>query len=229
MLVDDPAGSRYGCLVAKRVKKFMFDHNLQVNIITSANCKNRITNINNTWGKHVKDLVFFSNHEDSENRVLNVSPDSDSCEIKSLNRAKQIIDNGIDKEWYFFVDDDTCINFNALSNFINTHDSDKIYGRFCSVGDWKYIQGGAGILIPGELLSKTDKDTVRFYGCSDYGDLWWGNFFEKNNFELSFHDGTFCAWEHEVNMDIIDNIVSVHPIKTQEGMSHYSTLFKNVV
>jgi hypothetical protein len=206
---------------------YIFDHNLQVNVLTSNNCRDRINNINNTWGKHIKDLVFFSNHEDINNKVLNVSPDSDSCEMKSLNRAKQIFESDINKDWYFFVDDDTCINFNALSEFITTHDKTKIYGRFCSVGDWKYIQGGAGILIPGELLSKASKDTVRFYGCSDYSDLWWGNFFEKNNFELSFHDSIFCAWEHEVDLNIIQNIVAVHPIKTQERMQHYNELFDN--
>jgi hypothetical protein len=205
--------------------KYIFDQKIQFNVITSVNCKERINNINNTWGKRVEDIVFFSNHEDIENNVINVSPVSDSCEIKSLNRVKQITENGIDKDWYFFVDDDTCVNFNALNNFINTHDKTKAYGRFCSIGPFEYIQGGAGILIPGELMAKAKEDTIRFYGCSDYSDLWWGNYFEKNNFELSFYDKYFCAWEHEVDLNIINDIISVHTIKTQERMEYYCNLF----
>lgn len=208
---------------------FIFDHNIQINVLTSVNCKDRINNINTTWGQYVKDLVFFSNHEDKENKVLNVSPNSDSCEIKSLNRAKQIAEEGINKDWYFFIDDDTCINFNALSKFIEAHDKNKIYGRFCCIGDFKYIQGGAGILIPGDLFKKANKDTLKYYGCSDYSDLWWGNFFEKNNFELFFYDKFFCAWEWEVDFNIIHSIVSVHPIKTKESMLHYCSHFKNKV
>jgi hypothetical protein len=136
--------------------------NIQINVLTSVNCIDRVDNILNTWGKDFEDLVFFSDHNDLKKNILQVSTRTsyDGCAEKSLNRVKQIVEN-VKHDWYFFVDDDTYVNTSGLERFINekTRDDATAYGRMCpGHGDWKYIHGGAGILINRRAINKISRD-----------------------------------------------------------------------
>lgn len=212
----------------------MSNVNLQINVLTSINCIDRVDNILNTWGKGFENLVFFSDHSDLERNILQVSTRTsyDGCAEKSLNRVKQIVSD-VRYDWYFFVDDDTCVNKCGLEKFINERSKEDAvaYGRMCpGIGDWKYVHGGAGILISQSAVKKIAQEWLvtenkAMTNCAGFGDLWWGFIFEQSNINLEFHDPLFCAWEWEFNESIASDIIAVHPVKTRERMEHYCNLF----
>lgn len=204
---------------------------LQLNILTSINCKDRVDNILGTWGSHCKfDIVFYSDYSDKDRNILCVSNNAGYYGVaeKTYNRIVQIFEEGITHDWYFFIDDDTCVNCEELDRFINeSRDAGKVYGRACGSDDFRFIHGGAGILIGGDAFKKIDINTLTpdvLSKSSGFGDLYLGLVFRDNNIPLEFHDSQFCGWEHEFNTE--NNIVSVHPIRTFDRMKYYCDLFK---
>lgn len=215
--------------------KFKFDNNqtVQFNVITSVNCSDRIQTVYRTWGKLADHLYFYSDHDDINNNVYKVSDNQRDCGLKTANRLKQIINEGIKYDWYFFVDDDSCINFKALNVFINNHTPNKVYGK--PAGDWPnhpYIQGGCGILVPGNILSKLVESDIEddwLHPASGYGDLWWSYLNKKCSIPLEAHGDEFYSIYHSHEEDLLkqkdlSTIVTVHPVRTFEAMEYYTNL-----
>lgn len=209
---------------------------IQINVITSVNCKDRIDIVNQTWGKNVDNLWFYSDHNDIENKVYQCSDNQKDCGLKTANRLKQILHEGVKYDWYFFVDDDTYVNAKALKTFIESHPTDRMYGLPVGTEEYPYIQGGAGILIPGNLLKKINindiEDQWLSYACG-FGDLWWSFIYKKYSFKIEAHPGVFCGIycpneEIEINNRGLADIITLHPLRGYDRMNHYHILFEQL-
>lgn len=204
---------------------------IQFNILTSINCKERVDNILNTWGADIKqNIVFFSDYTDEEKNILQVTTNTGytGAAEKTYKRILQIIESDIEWDWYYFIDDDTYVNIAGANRFIDrVKDIEKVYGRLCGPDHYQYIHGGAGILIGRKALKNIDIKTLSeetLAKSSGFSDLFWGILFKENNIPLEFYNNSFCGWEHE--LDINNDIVSVHPVRTLERMEYYKNLLK---
>lgn len=206
---------------------------IQINVITSINCAERINSIKETWGKDINNLIFYSDHDDNQNDVIKVSDNQRDCGLKTQNRLLQILDDKNKYDWYFFVDDDTYVNIKALNTFIEGRDENKIYGCRCGDDTHPYIQGGAGILIPGKFFEEVtvaDINTEWLHPASGFGDLWWGFLYKHRNALLEYHDEIFCnIYTDEAKALLaqrnLNEIVTVHPVRTRVEMEWYTNQF----
>lgn len=188
-------------------------NNLQINVLSSEACKNRITVIKETWGKYFSNIVFYADFEEIPNVVkcTNIST-AVGNEEKILNRIKQIKNNNT-YTWYFFVDDDTFINANNLLTFIKNADLNKTYGRV--IGGWgiSYYQGGGGSLISGHLIDKIRPETLHSHG-STFSDVLFGQILNNNNLELVHVDEFYdrSPQSYNLNQEQIKNAITFHQV-----------------
>jgi hypothetical protein len=126
-------------------------------VIHTKKQNNRVDNIINTWGSK-KDLIFYSDHEDSKLNIIKVSGNSEynSGQEKQI-KFLQIVDSifpGYD--WYMFCDNDTFINTTLLEREIQDFKDDSIYGEMinCWPEDYtlSYPSGGAGFAISSRTI-----------------------------------------------------------------------------
>lgn len=138
------------------MSKFLTDDNLMVNVITSKKSIDRVDPVLNTWGKHIKNLEFFSDYSDPAKKVFEVST-VNNCSVRGYYKLQRILNDPIKYKWHFFVDDDTFVNAYAVSRVINELDENIAYGFPCDCFRYpnlKYLQGGAGMLISGNIIEK---------------------------------------------------------------------------
>lgn len=164
---------------------------VQINILTSKNTSERIEYAKKTWllDDNSVDVIFYSDFFDETNNIIKVSNDSTyrGCEERVVERLKQIKSNNI-YNWYFFVDDDTYVNINNLNKFVETSNSDIVYGRkCCGWGNLNYAQGGAGLLISKKIIDNISPETIYKRG-SGYSDVIFGQILTANNIKTEYYE-----------------------------------------
>lgn len=186
---------------------------LQVNVLTSFACKERIFNIKKTWGQHLSNIIYYADfNEETDIVKCTEIPSAVGNEQKILNRLIEVKKNN-NHDWYFFVDDDTFINSKNLLTFINNADKNKTYGRL--VGGWgiSYFQGGAGVLISNLLIDKIDIKTLYLRG-STFSDVLFGQVMRDNNLELinveTFYDRSPSSYQ--LNTAEIQQAITFHQV-----------------
>jgi hypothetical protein len=128
-------------------------------ILHTKNQKSRVDNIIKTWGKN-NDLIFFSDHEDSELNIHKVSENSsyNSGQEKQIKSIQFLIDNKNEYDWYVFCDNDTFINTKLIEVIIKDFNEDAVYGEIinCWAEDRTlfYPSGGAGFVVSRKTLLK---------------------------------------------------------------------------
>jgi hypothetical protein len=170
------------------------NNNLQINVLTSLACKNRIDIIKKTWGKHFSNIVYYADFEEGTDIVkCTDNPTAYGNEEKIINRIKQIKENN-NCNWYFFVDDDTFVNIDNLLKFVETADLNKTYGEI--IGGWgiSYFQGGAGVLISKQLIDTIPQNALYLRG-STFSDVALGQVMVDSNIEMvnerKFYSGSY--------------------------------------
>lgn len=186
---------------------------IQINVLSSLACKDRIKNIKNSWGRHFSDIIYYADFE--------LLPDVIKCtniattfgnEQKLLNRLIQVKQNN-DWDWYFFVDDDTFVNSINLFSLLNNIDKNKAYGRI--VGGWgiDYFQGGGGTLISNKLISAIPNSNLYLRG-STYSDVLFGQIMKDSNIELvhieEFYDRSPLSYN--LNTEQIKKAITFHQV-----------------
>lgn len=149
--------------------------------MTTRKNSERQDNILNTWGKNLN-ILFYSDHEDKEKKIIKVSDRTDyhSNEEKHINVLNYILANKLSFEWFFFCDDDTFVNPQNLSLFMDNADKNKIYGSVISYKkspdnpifnvinkEICYFSGGAGYLVHKDILFSFEKYINYHVGYSD--------------------------------------------------------------
>ena len=135
--------------------------NILILVMSSFIIKDRVDSIMNSYYNNIKkypniDIIFYSDYNDEHNDLVkkveaNYKFKYSDNEIKHAAAFKLIRDCYYKKyDWFLFVDDDTYVNVQALSNNINSFDENFIHGYYFKQLD--YISGGAGCLISNKLI-----------------------------------------------------------------------------
>jgi hypothetical protein len=203
----------------------------------------RIDNVLETWAQKI-DTVFYSDHEDFEKNVLKVSNRDDyaSGEEKQINILNTInnLTNGEDEiildvyEWLFFVDDDTFVNVDNLTEYIQTLDENKVYGSVFDSEkdsenpmyvnnvvpkDAKFPSGGAGFLVSSKIVRSIQNFSNYNTSC---GDVSAGLNFYFNNIDQE-HSTLFNSQNPDLynhSEETQKEMISYHYIKTLEEMQN---------
>jgi hypothetical protein len=168
-------------------------------IIHTQKQSDRYDNIVKTWAQN-NDFIFYSDHEDIENKVVKASNRSDysSGEEKQINMINILANSEQYSRynWYFFCDNDTFVNTQNMSKLLQGCDPDKIHGLVAS--SWpndpllNYCGGGAGILVSNKLLIDKMHNNVHTYNTG-YGDVALGLSVRNLGIELQ-HQPTFHSF-----------------------------------
>lgn len=200
-------------------------------VMTSQKYKDRQNNILNTWGAGV-DLHFYSDEEGNKTIKVTDKDDYWNLEEKHVNIFKKLKYNFLDKEWFFFCDDDTFVNIKNLSKFAENCDKNSVYGSL--INHWQdntnfyYHSNGAGILLHREVLDKL---------CFEIK-IKMNNFFQVKNINTRYADVTIglnlldsgvnmkndhrfnITCPNDSNIDSIRECLTFHHIKNLEQMQY---------
>jgi hypothetical protein len=192
---------------------------IQINVLSSLSCINRINAIKNTWGKYY-DTIFYADFNSRDIIKCTNDPSKQGNEEKKVNRLKQLKQNNI-YDWYLFVDDDTFVNTKNLKPFINQLDKNYFYGvRWTDKRNYPsliYPQGGCGYFISKENIDNIKPESLYIRGSS-YSDVTMGQILKQNNISckfLDFKDGilNFKKPDSELAQQ---NAITMHYISAEE-------------
>lgn len=190
---------------------------VQFNVITTQHLPDRVDTVLSTWGKNVTDIVFYSDHEDVNKKIIKTTTSVntgqyDSCPEKLYNRLKQIKQNNT-YDWYIFVDDDTFVNVNNLYSFLKTAKKEENYG---SPANWGHPQGGAGFILSSVILDKIFLKNFADYESTRFSDEFIGFIFQDNNLTWTWIDGMY----HNATLSpgLNKSAITLHPVKNKQEM-----------
>jgi hypothetical protein len=198
-------------------------------VMTSKIYLDRQKNVSETWGKN-QDLFFYSDDDGKDEKTIKVTDKSDywSLEEKHINIFKYLKNNFLDKEWFFFCDDDTFVNTKKLEEFVVGCDTKSAYGFLINcwpkMKDLFYHSGGGGVLLHRESLNVLcekihHKNTM-------FADVTLGlNLIEcgiKMKTDEMFHSEPPLSYKIEMNQ--IKNNITFHHIKNFNEMFKLNSL-----
>jgi len=198
----------------------------------------RHNNVMSTWGKDVN-ILFYSDHEDKENKIYKVSDRTDyhSNEDKHVGAWKLIHKRKLYNkfDWFYFCDDDTFVNYKLLDSEIENFDKRKITGHVLN-GTWpfdkslNYCSGGAGYLAHKsrvqfiskrlELKDTGYSDVTLGLFCRDHGiEFFHDDRFNPNDEEGKIREGYVTTDPRYKNITNPEKFFSHHYVKTHEKMN----------
>jgi hypothetical protein len=196
---------------------------VQYNIITTQNLPDRVNNILQTWGSSITDIIFYSDHQDSDKNIVKATVSENtgqynSCPEKIYHRLKQIKENNI-FDWYVFVDDDTFVNVKNVITFLQDANKDCSYG---SSANWGHPQGGAGFFISNSTIDKITLKCLSEYTETRFSDELIGYIFQDNDLVWTWtgnllHNATTMP-------QLCKTVMTLHPVTTKEDMECLYTL-----
>ena len=202
--------------------------------MTSEKNTDRRERINTVLANHMA-VIYYSDHEDLSQRVMQVSTRTDyhSNEEKHINCINQVIELQLPFEWYFFCDDDTFVNPKNLIEFTKTTKHNKIYGLvYDEVGNptnpifaklkpgFVYLSGGAGYLVHRNILQ--EKRQFKNFDTG-YSDVSFGlNFDDPDIFVNSYRMHASAPSHYSHTVEEIQKSISYHYIK--DGELHASIM-----
>jgi hypothetical protein len=199
-------------------------------VMTSQKYKDRQNNVLKTWGSNV-DLHFYSDGEADKTIKVTDKDDYWSLEEKHVNIFKRLKYDFLDREWFFFCDDDTFVNIKNLSKFVDYCDKDSAYGSLINCWDQRphfyYHSGGAGVLIHRNSLDKLSFDIEHLNTL--FADVTLGLNLQESGIKM-LSDKRFHAYTpevHHANINEIKNCFTFHHIKNFEQMQHLHQICTN--
>ena len=197
--------------------------NIQFNVLTTQNLPERVNNILYTWGKETTNIIFFSDHEDPNKKIIKTTISENtgqynSCPEKIFYRLKQIKQNNI-FDWYIFVDDDTFVNVKNVITFLQKADKTCSYG---SRANWGHPQGGAGFFISNITIDRIILKNLSEYIVTRFSDELIGYIFQDNNLVWTWVDG--LLHNASITSQLCKTAMTVHSVATKEDMEYLYTL-----
>ncbi len=199
-------------------------------VMTSQKYKDRQYNVTKTWGGNV-DLHFYSDGEDYKTIKVTDKDDYWSLEEKHINIFKRLKYDFLDREWFFFCDDDTFVNTKNLTYFLKYCQKDSSYGALINCWndnpDFYYHSGGAGVLLHRDALDKLSFEIEHLNTM--YADVTLGLNLQGSGIKM-MSDERFHPYTPEVHgstINEIKNCLTFHHIKTFEEMQYLQDICIN--
>lgn len=188
---------------------------------------NKCKYIEDTWGKHVDNLFFYTDKEIENSKYIYCTNDDtyESHMYKNFYAIQYAYDNCLDFDWHLFIGDDNFIYHKNLENLLKklNPDRNEIYGELLKPGvgwkDLEYIGGGPGILFNKTSLkvfvenNKMSKEEKKYY---EFSDVAIGIICKKNNILLSPQQGFFTHPPHAYGISEPEKHISFHYIKDEK-------------
>jgi hypothetical protein len=182
-----------------------------------------------TWGQDV-DYVFISDHEDPSKKIMKFSnnPNYDSGQEKQIKSANYFSTIDLDYDFVFFCDNDCFVNTRKLSEFVQTCDTNCVWGELCKC--WKpeptlnYTLGGSGILLSKSIMKQINGKLKEHH--IQYGDVSLGLNLRDMGIEMRHYD-FFKSQPHtfyNLSLDDVKNYITFHYIKDFQTMNQYYEL-----
>ena len=174
--------------------------NYAIHVYTTHKNLHRCKLISDTWGKHVKNLYFYTDKANNDPRYIYCT-DSDSYLshiTKNFYAIRYALNVLSDIDWHLFIGDDNFIYNYNLESLISGLDKNQnaIFGEFLAPGvgrpDLGYIGGGGGLLLNLTslfTLVKNDNYTNEEKDNYGYADVIIGFLCKNNNISMIHHPG----------------------------------------
>jgi len=213
-----------------------------VSIISCAHHRgNRLRVCLDTWGKDIDDLIIFSGESGEENKpddggVCKIikasnSDDYNSNVAKIMFALKHLQTNEGVYDWYFFLDDDSYLNYKNLVLELKGHSPEDcfIMGRELNEEHktWKqepelrYCSGGAGIVMNRLTLEKLKFPDDPSANGMHFGDVAVGRVARDSGVTIK-HNGLFHGNASKIlghDDKTIRKQITYHKLATSESMN----------
>ena len=171
---------------------------IRVGIISTKKYHNsRVEAINQTWGKGLLNLLYFTDAtEENDNRFLKLTRKNNYkfAYLKTIEGIKHFITKERVSDWYVICDDDTYIIYENLIKFLENKNSDKavLFGEVSNT--WPidrslyYCLGGGGYVMSRRAIEQIytkilENPKLKGY-CTDYTDVIVGQICRDKKIEL---------------------------------------------
>ena len=211
-------------------------------ILTTHKHSGRQQYILETWAEGLEDYVFYTDFVKNIGNQVSVSGDDTyhSNEKKFFGQLRFIVNNEMEKEyeWFFFCDDDTCVNIQAIYNISYELNPDHIHGKQITLPgqnnlhpfDTKleYVSGGAGFMIHSSFFEKHKEQILSFEPSSGFSDVSLGVFMRTHGIEIA-HNERFM-WHRPqvegVHWQNVKNYYTFHYVQDVDSMKRIDGIFK---
>jgi hypothetical protein len=197
-------------------------------IVSTEKYLDRQQNILRTWGRNTNILIASDGVESRNNKfIMSSGNDYSSAEDKAINIYNCIRVLESSYLWIFIVDDDTFVSTSNLCRFVRIANSDTVYGSVIDIMnspnnpvfdkfgcEFRYLSGGAGILIPTKLIIAYPPMISSATGFSDVS---FGVHFNRFNIPIT-NSNLFNQYPPTPNKGIDKFAITYHYIKTLEAM-----------
>jgi hypothetical protein len=212
-------------------------NNYCIHIYTTHKNHDRCKIIEQTWGRHVQNLFFYTDKETSNPKYIKCTEDDsyESHMYKNFyaleNASKMPID------WHLFIGDDNFIYHYNLEFILNVIDPNHnaIFGEILEPGvgyeKLRYVGGGAGLLVNQVSLKNillNDDLTYEEKNKIGYSDAVIGTICQKAKIFLSQQYGfhTHQPWAYGIRDP--ENHISFHYIKKEEEFNYLYSRYRKI-
>lgn len=211
-------------------------------ILTTHKQSNRQQYILETWAKELEDYIFYTDVVKNIGNQVSVSDDDTyhSNEKKFFGQLRLIVNNEMEKEyeWFFFCDDDTCVNIKKIYNISYELNPDHIHGKQIPLlannnlhpfdTNLKYLSGGAGFMIHYSFFSKYKEQILSFEPSSGFSDVSLGIFVRTHGIGIA-HNERFM-WHRPqvegVHWLNVKDYYTFHYVQSEQEMKRIDKIFK---
>lgn len=189
----------------------------------------RYINLTTTW-LNGQDFLFYSDNEDLDKKIIKVTDDNSyrSNEIKFVNIVKQLPQEYLNYEWYYFVDNDTFVNTKVLYDTLDNLNVHNTHGQI--INSWpkdksmSYLSGGAGKLIHHTLIPHM-RENLKSYDTG-FADVTFGCYMKEFSIKCSDNGLFFSQPPKFYNFSELDikKSISFHYIKSYDEMNYLFNL-----
>lgn len=215
----------------------MKNQNFCIHIYTTHKNKKRCEYIENTWGKHVDNLFFYTDKEEHLPNYIHCTDEHDyySSMYKNMYAIEYSYKNLKNYPWHLFIGDDVFLYHYNLEKTINTlnPEDNSVYGEIIG-GCWPtdrslfYIGGGGGVLVnPTSLKVLAENipspEMQKYYFFSDVAI---GQICKKQNIKLVNRPEFHCHPPAYYNIKNPENFVSFHYILDEKMFNELYTFYR---
>lgn len=211
--------------------------NFCIHIYTTHKNHDRCKLIEETWGKHIDNLFFYTDRKIEKDNYIYCTDDDtyNSHMYKNFFALKYSYENFSNIDWHLFIGDDNFVYHYNLEKLLEKLDNKEnaIFGELIKPGvGWKnlaYIGGGGGLLLNKvslkEILEKDHMTYEEKMKC-EYSDAVIGLICEKNNIKLSPQPGfyTHAPWNYGINNP--EEYITFHYIKNKDHFYYLYNKYK---
>jgi hypothetical protein len=194
-----------------------------------------------TWLDGFEDYAFTTDTSTEVGNQWEVTDDDsyNSNAIKTINTFQKLVkEKYYDKyEWFFYCDDDTCVNVKKILEFIQTADKNVVHSQcaHCWPVDKSLlsISGGGGYLIHKNILKEKGYPELNPIPGSMFGDVQIALWLRENDIDRKHTQFIRGQTPEDCGFDInkkqdrneMRNYMSFHYIKQKELMETVNDIF----